>query len=242
MTWLRRFFAPAVGPRPTAPRRLRPTLEALDTRVVPTVYAAGNFPANAVSQAGVFRHSSDAGGWQQLKYGLEASEVAVDGHGTVVAEFPTIGGVWRFEDATGWQHLTASNVTQLAMAGNGNVVVENPGYGVWRFEDATGWQHLGTWDAAQVGIDSAGDVVASFIGHGVYRYEDATGWQQLNVFTPPGTGTLGIADGGIVVADLPGTVNQYGYGDYSGVYLYQDGSSWIKISNFYATSLGLATP
>jgi hypothetical protein len=35
----------------------------------------------------------------------------------------------------------------LAIA-NGNVVVENSGYGVWRFEFALGWQNLTTWDAS----------------------------------------------------------------------------------------------
>ena len=40
MKWLRRFFAPAVRPCPPSPRRMRPTLEALEDRQVPTVLVA----------------------------------------------------------------------------------------------------------------------------------------------------------------------------------------------------------
>jgi hypothetical protein len=74
----------------------------------------------------------------------------------------------------------------------------------------------------------------------VWRFEDATGWQQLNGDTAR-LGTLSIADGGIVVAELVHFVNHHG--DYipSGLSLYQDGPGWTSIWGPEATHLGAAT-
>jgi hypothetical protein len=136
MKWLRRLFAPAVRPRPSTPRRTRPTLEALGDRQVPSQFVvAAELPGK-----GVYRFFYDDRGSfsAQRLTPLNATQVAADDDGDVAAAFPN-QGVWRYRDLTGWQQLTASNVTQLAMAGGGAVVVENPGYGVWRYLDATGW-------------------------------------------------------------------------------------------------------
>ena len=52
MKWLRRLFAPAVRPCPASPRRMRPTLEALEDRQVPTVtYYGGAVLPNVEAQA-----------------------------------------------------------------------------------------------------------------------------------------------------------------------------------------------
>ena len=55
--------------------------------------AAGEFPG-----AGVFRFSS-TDGWRQ-QTAANASSVAVDGNGDVLAEFPG-SSLWRYQDATG---------------------------------------------------------------------------------------------------------------------------------------------
>ena len=61
-------------------------------------------------------------------------------------------GVWRYEDATGWEQLTAANASQAVVDANGDVAVEIPGAGVWRFEDGGGWKQLTPSDASQVSI------------------------------------------------------------------------------------------
>ncbi len=76
----------------------------------------------------------------------------------VVTEIPG-AGVWRFEDATGWQQLTPADASQVGVDSRGDVVAEIPGAGVWRFEDATGWQQLTPTDAPLIRI-ADGDVAA----------------------------------------------------------------------------------
>ena len=49
----------------------------------------------------------------------------------VAVEIPG-SGVWRYEDATGWQQLTPANASQVGVDSAGDVVAEIPGFGVWR--------------------------------------------------------------------------------------------------------------
>jgi hypothetical protein len=218
MNWLRRLFTPAPQLRLSTPRGTRLTLEALEDRQVPTTFVVAEVPGE-----GVLRWSSNTNSWQQLTT-WNASHVAIDSAGDVAAEFPN-QGVWRYEDATGWQQLTGSNVTQVAIA-NGNVAVENPGYGVWRYEDAKGWQNLTTWDASHIGIDAYGDVAAAFPNQGVWRYEDATGWQQL---TASNVSQLAMAPNGYVVVENPGY----------GVWRYEDATGWKLLTGLDAGQVSI---
>ena len=54
MKWLHRLFAPAVRPYPAIPRQVRPMLESLEDRVVPTVTEHGGNLLNHVEVQGVY--------------------------------------------------------------------------------------------------------------------------------------------------------------------------------------------
>ncbi len=110
-------------------------------------------------------------------------------------------GVWRYEDATGWQQLTTADASQAVVDANGDVAVEIPGYGVWRYEDASGWRQLTTADASQVSIAGDGIVAVTIPNAGVWRYEDAVGWQEM---TPANPTQIGVDAHGDVVAAIPG--------------------------------------
>jgi hypothetical protein len=112
---------------------------------------------------------------------VNASQVAVDGYGDVLAELPG-NGLWRWKAGIGGaQQLTPVDAAFIGIAGNGNVVAAFQGAGVWRFEDATNWQQLTPVDASQVSIADTGDVLAELPGVGVWLWRDSYGgWQRLS--------------------------------------------------------------
>jgi uncharacterized repeat protein (TIGR01451 family) len=156
------------------------------TNPLPIVTATTSLPVGSTFSAatfagsGVFRHS-DSTGWQELT-AADASTVAVDDHGNVVATF--FNGLWRYEDASGWQRLSPAIPSQIAIAGNGIVVADFPGNGLWRFGDPRsaggGWQQLAPSDPLSIGVDDAGDTIASLPGNGTFLYQDGRGWQEMS--------------------------------------------------------------
>jgi hypothetical protein len=173
-----------------------PRLELLEDRTVPS-YLAAEFHGH-----GAWLFNSTDGSWQNVT-AADASQVAADRNGDVVAEIPG-QGVWLYSRSV-WQQLTASDATSLAI-GNYHgvdipshfyqqlnyvlVVAEFPGYGVWHFalnqwtNVNTGWQPLTANNASTLATDDAGNVVAEFPGWGVWYYAAAGvygngSWQQL---------------------------------------------------------------
>jgi hypothetical protein len=166
----------------------RPRLEELESRDVPS-YLAAEFPGQ-----GVWLYNAADGSWQQVTAN-NASQVAADSNGDVVAAFPGQGLWLRTPDNTWWQ-LTANNAASLDFAYHpfGNlegwrgvllVVAEFPGQGLWRFSDWAwsfgqdwslrgygGWIQLTANDAATEAIDQNGNVAAAFPGAGVWRFVD----------------------------------------------------------------------
>jgi hypothetical protein len=255
MKWLRRFFAPAVRPCPASSRRIRPTLEALEGRLVPTV----------TSHAGIAAINHQLGSLDAVKVAdtnHQLSNLAAVRGEYAVGMFPgqgTAEGVWRWSSTAGWQELLPGVASQVAVDGYGDVVADlsngvwlytggwrqlTPlnasslaiaghdnivgvfGSGVYRWEDATGWQLLSTATATSVSIDAAGDVVGEFpYLGGVWRFEDATGWQHL------AGDALDVAIGGNgnVVGDFTG----------SGVWRWEDSQGWQLLSTADASSLGI---
>jgi hypothetical protein len=176
----------------------RPTLEALESRDVPS-YLAAEFPGQ-----GVWLYNSAGGTWTQLT-AANASQVATDSRGEVVGEFPG-QGVWLYNHdyLNQWQQLTANNAASLALgysyyydnaysASTATfVVAEFPGQGLWEFFSknidysfSSGWVQLTANNAATEAVDGNGHVVADFPGQGVWFYGTSSsnggtgGWQQL---------------------------------------------------------------
>jgi hypothetical protein len=172
------------------------------------------------------------GRWIQLTANDATSE-AIDQKGNVAAAFSG-AGVWRFQDSTGWQQLTAANASDVAMRaivdGPSSLAAAFPGHGVWRFRDGTGWQQLTASDAATVGINGNGDVVGEFAGSGVWSYSDA-GAGGYN----PGWVHLTAADAVMVGIDAAGNV--YGQFPNWGVW-YDRFGSWQYVSPSNAASFG----
>jgi hypothetical protein len=178
-----------------------PRLEELEGRDVPS-YLAAEFPGY-----GVWR-IQDGGDWEQLT-AANASQVAANGFGDVVGEFPG-QGVWLYSRSYwgfGWQQLTANNAAGLAI-GNSTVILmhempepyfvsavvaEFPGQGLWKISHSyslgigsvvSSWEQLTANNATTEAIDGNGNVVASFKGQGTWfygpgYYSGTRGWQQL---------------------------------------------------------------
>ena len=149
-----------------------------------------------------------SGAWQQLTTN-NASQVAADSIGDVVAEFPG-QGVWLCTPDSAWQQLTANNATSLDVAfcrfgdtsGKANgvlgVVAEFPGQGLWRASprgygvparagmsgSPVDGSTLTANDAATEAIDQKGIVAAAFPGAGVLALP---GQHRLATDSPPRT-------------------------------------------------------
>jgi hypothetical protein len=168
---------------------VRPRLEALESRDVPSFLAA-EFPGQ-----GVWRYDSSNGSWQQMT-AANASLVAADSAGNVVAQIPG-QGVWLYSYGT-WQQITANNAVALDLANYSvstwgqpydTVIVAAafPGQGLWRYTSnrqgssppTVTWTELTAADAAVVAVDGNAAVAAEFRGHGVWHFADRSGWQQL---------------------------------------------------------------
>jgi hypothetical protein len=225
----------------------RPSLEALEGRDVPSFLAA-EFPGQ-----GVWRYDSTAGTWQQLT-AANASQVAADAVGDVVAAFPG-QGVWLCSPDNAWQQLTAANAASLDVAfcrfGDVNgiasgvigVVADFPGQGLWRttqgtYRDSQGWHvwFVGKWiqltanDAATEAIDQKGNVAAAFGGAGVWRFQDSTGWQQLTAADASALALRAVVDGpSSLAAEFPG----------HGVWRFRDGTGWQQLTASDAATLGI---
>jgi hypothetical protein len=135
-------------------------------------------------------------------------------------------GVWRYSAQHGWQLLSSTSASSVAVGGHGDVVGEFPGQGVWRYEDGTGWQQLASTNASQLAMDLGGDVVAEFPGQGVWRYKEVSGWQQL---TSTDASLVSIAGNGVVAAEFAG----------QGVWRYKDDVGWQQLTTQNAAALGV---
>jgi hypothetical protein len=180
--------------------------------------------------------TSQSASWQLLTPS-NASTEGVDTNGHVVAEFPGYG-VWLYgAGINGWQQLTPSDATSVAIGStlfdHSRVAATFPGYGVWRFVDTQGWQQLTASDAATVSIGPHGDVAAAFAGYGVWSYLDSSaaaaagwggGWIHLTGANASGVGI-----------DANGNV----YGLFNGGIWFDQVGSWKFLPAAPATSIGV---
>ena len=118
----------------------------------------------------------------------------------VAVEIPG-GGVWRYEDATGWKQLTTANASLVSVDPSGDVAIEIPGAGVRRYEDASAWKQVTTANTSQVSIAGNGFVAVEIPNAGVWRYEDASAWTQL---TTANASALDMDGNGDVVIEIQG--------------------------------------
>jgi hypothetical protein len=135
-------------------------------------------------------------------------------------------GVFRYNDATGWQQLTTTDPTLMATDARGDVIAEFSN-GVWLYE-GTSWKQLSGAIASSLDIASTLSTmyaVGSF-GNGVWRYTDAGGWQQLGVAT---AAQVAVDSAGDVVGSYTG----------SGVWLYTSGT-WTQLLSLAANSVDIA--
>src|SRR5207302_1408859 len=107
---------------------LRPHLEVLDERLVPSTVAAH-------SGAGGLWRFSDARGWEVLTY-ADPVAISVGVTGDVAADFGG-GGLWLFTNAGGWDFLTYST-PQTFSAGVGEVVCDFGTGGLWAYAQGYG--------------------------------------------------------------------------------------------------------
>ena len=106
--------------------------------------------------------------------GANASVLAVNAAGDVVAAFPGYGVLEYAPSTYQWTVLNGANASTLAIDGAGDVVAEFPDYGVLlRYTSATRWQTFTPPNGAAASLVSAdvnGNVFLSFPGQGVFQY------------------------------------------------------------------------
>jgi hypothetical protein len=165
---------------------------------------------------------------------LEARDVPT----YIVADFPGYG-VYRHDDNQyssdyGWQGLTSTHASRLAVNTSGDVVGEFPGYGVWvynnnPYSNQRGWQQLTRSEASIVSIAGNGSwsIAAEFQGYGVWTISPGGRWQQLvNV----DASYVGINSSGDVMGAFPG----------HGVWYHPNYGSWQQIAGVDASQLSFS--
>ncbi len=137
-------------------RHVRPWLETLEQRIVPSSTPLPPVTAADFSGHGVSSYS--AAGWSQLN-AADASLLTVDASGGVEADFRGYG-LYRYTAASGWTRLIAADASLLAPDASGDVVADFAGYGVYHYTAATGWSQLIAADASLLTADATGGVEA----------------------------------------------------------------------------------
>jgi len=206
--------------RPVTTAAVRPTLDVLEDRTVPSAVVADFYGS------GLSRYDPNSQTWQQIN-GYDASAMAVDAiTGNVVATFPGFGtALWK-PGASGWQVLTGAEATLLSISGSGQQIAgEFPGAGVWAFHSNTGWLHLTFADASSLATDGAGNVVGEFPGNGVWFFSGpANTWTKM---TAADASQVVLADVGFVIGEFPG----------NGVWADHFGGNWVQLTTVDADSL-----
>jgi hypothetical protein len=191
---------------------------------------ASNANGDAVALVGsnVMRYSDATATWTTLALpatlsGKTAALLAIDGVGSVTADFQGGAGLWRYTDASGaWTPLSVpaalagTDATLLAVNASGDIAADFGGNGVWRYEASTGWQQLTATEASLLGIDLGGDVAAEFPGYGIYM-DNGGGFAQL---TATSATQLSVDPNGVVAAEFPGL----------GLWRHQPASGWQQLS------------
>jgi hypothetical protein len=238
MKWLRRFFAPAVRPCPAKPRRLRPTLEALEDRQVPTVTSYAGLAAinhqlgnlAAVKVADTNHQLSNLAAVKAADTNHQVSNLAAVGVEYAVGEFlgqGTTEGVYRWSSTAGWQELLVGGfASQVAVDAYGDVVAEIPNQGVWLYTGS--WRQLTPFDASSIAIAGHDNIVAAFPNGGVYRWEDAPGWQLLSTAYAY---SVSIDARGDVVGEFPYL---------GGVWRFEDATGWQQLTRADAFEIAIA--
>jgi hypothetical protein len=219
---LKNFYTHLRGDRrrPATPAAVRPTLDTLEDRTVPTTVVC-DFPGQ-----GLYTYLPGANYWQHIN-GYDPSAMAVNPFsGDVVATFPGFGtALWK-AGGKNWQVLTGADASVLSMPWAGhNVVAEFPGYGVWEFRPNTGWAQLTPAEASSLATDVLGNVVAEFPGHGVWLFGASSNtWTQM---TPADASQVIFADAGFVIGEFPGY----------GVWSDKGGTGWVQMTGADASAL-----
>jgi hypothetical protein len=173
---------------------------------------------------GVWEFNRTLGTWVQLTP-ANASRLAADPRGDVVAEFPSYG-VWMYKPTTGWKQINGVDATLLAIDPAGDVVAQFPGYGVGEFLPSTGWRSLTAANASLLAIDARGDVAGEFPGYGIWLYKPAVGWKQINGVD---AALLAMSPAGAVVASFHG----FGVGEFTTM------GGWSSLNGVEARALSV---
>ncbi len=170
----------------------------------------GEFPGS-----GLYYFAINAGSWTQL-LDADASLVAMDAIGTIVAAYPS--GVYANPPSSStWLQLAATVPFSLSAAGAGLVVA---GYssGIFLYQNG-GWATISTNTPLGATVNNLGQVAATF-GSGVYWYANGN-WQQLSPYAANSVAVS--ADDSDLIASFAG----------SGIYDYTiQSGSWVNDSPY----------
>jgi hypothetical protein len=194
-------------------RRVRPGLEALEDRLVPST-VAGSHPD------GVWTYDTSAG-WSHIS-NLQASTLALADAGDVYGQFDD--GVWRYTASTrSWAHL--SNLTAVSLQTTpGGILYGNFGnVGVWRWNSATGWMKLSDLNPTFTAVSASDALFGSFEetgAVGTWRWTPAAGWSLLTFSLP-----------GLLRTDNAGEmIGTYGDTGQQGTWRWNPTTGWARLS------------
>jgi aryl-phospho-beta-D-glucosidase BglC (GH1 family) len=216
---------PAGGsPVLTATDAAHPAVTASQTEGVLSPGLAVEVPGQGVS------FETASGGLTTLGGG-DASALATDPRGDIVAEVPGLG-VEQYTPGGGWAVLTPAFASALAMDGRGDAFAEFPGLGVWEHAAAGGWARLTPVDALALAADASGDLAGVFPS-AVYLYHAAaSAWAPLAA--PPVAG----ATAALVGVDAAGDV----FAAFAAAGLWEEpasGAAWKQLSANNASAMAV---
>lgn len=155
---------------------LRPVLESLEERTVPSATAA-NFTD------GVWRWDNSVG-WSHIS-NQQATQLTVDDGGNVIGSFAD--GFWRWNPSSGWALLSNLTTAQdFGVAGNGVIYGDFGANGTWRWDPSFGWGLLSSADPTGITVSRSDSFFGVYDSPsvGVWNWNPEHSWSLLTQSRP----------------------------------------------------------
>jgi hypothetical protein len=161
-------------------RPVRPSLETLEDRLVPSTMA-GEY------NDGIWRYDTNTG-WSRITTALASTidvpnPVDVDDAGDVYVAYSN--GLWRWSAATAsWSHPSNLPLDGFQVTASGIFYGDFGTQGVWRWDPSTnGWAHLSNLNPYRIAVSDS-DAFFGIFSSGTWRWTPTAGWSLLTANQP----------------------------------------------------------
>jgi hypothetical protein len=213
-------------------RPVRPSLETLEDRLVPSTMA-GTYPD------GVWRYDTTAG-WSHIS-NMKATVLGVDDAGDVYGSFSG-SGIWKWTaSSASWSHISNLSAEFFKVTPSGVLYSEfgtvyGSSGGVWRWDPTSaGWLHLSSFQPAYMAVSSSDVFFGRFDATGavgMWRWTPAAGWSML---TGNRVDRLGTDDAG----DMVGYFDTYIAASQTGTWRWNPTSGWTRLTTTASNTVDL---